>query len=218
MLAFLSPQRQAQILQSISLEPLTSKTITSIEMLRQELEKAREQGFAVSYGEWIEDAAGVAAPILDQEGEVVAALSISGPIQRFKDENVTTYCDEVRRVAARISESMGFARQLEHRNLPGACKMIIQDRIAAQLPAWRERVQRLIKDYGQLKVGDVTVEQIYSGIRGVQINVSDISYIDPQEGIRIRGYYDPGTGRKTAQGEELKLSAGRWDLLPVDGR
>ena len=108
MLAFLSPQRQAQILQSISLEPLTSKTITSIEMLRQELVKAREQGFAVSYGEWIEDAAGVAAPILNQEGEVIAAISISGPIQRFTDENVTAYCDEVRRVAARISESMGF--------------------------------------------------------------------------------------------------------------
>ena len=89
MLAFLPPERQEQILQSISLEPLTSKTITSIEMLRQELEKAREQGFAVSYGEWIEDAAGVAAPILDQEGEVIAAISISGPIQRFTDENVT---------------------------------------------------------------------------------------------------------------------------------
>ncbi len=69
--------------------------------------------------------------------------------------------------------------------------MIIQDRIAAQLPSWRERVQKLVKEYGSYKVGEVTVEQIYSGIRGVQINVSDVSYIDPQEGIRIRGYTIP---------------------------
>jgi citrate synthase len=69
--------------------------------------------------------------------------------------------------------------------------MIIQDKIATMLPAWRERVQNLIKNYGSHKVGDVTVEQIYSGIRGVQVNVSDISYVDPQEGIRIRDYTVP---------------------------
>jgi len=63
--------------------------------------------------------------------------------------------------------------------------MNIHDRIAAQLPAWRERVNRLRKEFGALKVGEVTVEQIYGGIRGVQIQVSDISYVDPLEGIRL---------------------------------
>mgnify|MGYP000386242569 CR=1 FL=1 len=69
--------------------------------------------------------------------------------------------------------------------------MIIYDKINAQLPAWRERVKNLVKNYGGFKVCDVTVEQIYGGIRGVQIQVSDISYVDPPTGIRLRGYTVP---------------------------
>jgi citrate synthase len=96
--------------------------------------------------------------------------------------------------------------------------MIIQDKIAAQLPEWRERVQRLIKNYGNQKVGDVTVEQIYSGIRGVQINVSDVSYVDPQEGIRIRGYTIPELMEKLpkAPGSNYPLAGGIYYLLMTD--
>lgn len=65
---------------------------------------------------------------------------------------------------------------------------ILEERIEAQLPHWRERVNHLRGKSGDFKVCDVTVSQIYSGIRGVQIQVSDISYVDPQKGIRIRGY------------------------------
>ena len=56
--------------------------------------------------------------------------------------------------------------------------MIVHDKIAAELPAWRERVAHLVRDHGDFKVCDVTVEQIYGGIRGVQIQVSDISYVE----------------------------------------
>ncbi len=69
--------------------------------------------------------------------------------------------------------------------------MHIRDRIESQLPEWRERVARLKKDHGSFKIADVTVDQIYGGIRGVPIQVSDISYVDPQEGIRLRGYTIP---------------------------
>lgn len=108
MLAFLSKERQEAIIDLTPLQPLTSKTITDPAALRKEIKKARENGCAVSFGEWVEDAAGVAAPIFDQNGEVVAALSISGPVQRFNKETVAKYCIEVKRVAARISESIGY--------------------------------------------------------------------------------------------------------------
>lgn len=110
MLASLPLARQDAVLLSRPLEPLTSKTITDPEVLRRELKKAREKGFAVSIGEWIEDAAGVAAPIFNQHGEVIAALSISGPTQRFTKETITRYGEEVKQAAARISESMGYSQ------------------------------------------------------------------------------------------------------------
>ena len=110
MLAFLSPKRQADFFRTAELYPLTMQTIVNRQQLMIELQKIRAQGCAVSYGEWIDDAAGVAAPILDQNGEVVAALTISGPILRFNSEKVSQYCQEVKRVAAQISESMGYGR------------------------------------------------------------------------------------------------------------
>lgn len=107
MLAFLPPERQEKILFSSPLVPLTNKTITNPTDMLREIEIVRERGFAISFGEWIEDAAGVAAPIFNQQGEVIAALSISGPIQRFGPENVEKYSIEVKRVAEQISVSLG---------------------------------------------------------------------------------------------------------------
>lgn len=108
MLAFLSPHQQDEYFKTTEMTPLTPMTIIDPQALRLELEKVREVGYAVSYGEWIADAAGVAAPILGQNGEVVAALSISGPIQRFTEEKVQQYGEAAKRVAEQISESMGY--------------------------------------------------------------------------------------------------------------
>lgn len=69
--------------------------------------------------------------------------------------------------------------------------MSIKEKIAEKIPDWRERTNRLIKEHGSFKIADVTVEQIFGGIRGVPIEVSDISYVDPYEGLRLRGYTVP---------------------------
>jgi len=69
--------------------------------------------------------------------------------------------------------------------------MRLYDRISAQLVGWRQRVSHLKEAHGAVKVSDITIEQLYGGIRGVAINVSDISYVDPQEGIRLRGFTVP---------------------------
>jgi IclR family transcriptional regulator, KDG regulon repressor len=108
LLAFMSPKQQDEYLQQVDLQPLTPKTIVDPAVLRRDLKKTREHGSAVSIGEWIEDAAGVAAPIFDASGQVIAALSISGPTSRFTKENINRYCAEVKRVAAQISERMGY--------------------------------------------------------------------------------------------------------------
>jgi citrate synthase len=66
--------------------------------------------------------------------------------------------------------------------------MNIEDKIASKLMQEKERMTRLIKENGAFSVADVTVEQIYTGIRGVPIQVSDVSYVLPNEGLQIRGY------------------------------
>ena len=103
------------------------------------------------------------------------------------------------------------------RQVRGGCETMLYNRISEQLPAWRERVARLMKENGAFKVCDVTVEQIYGGIRGVQIQVSDISYVDPNEGIRLRGMTIPETLEclPKAPGSEFPLLGGLYFLLLV---
>jgi len=97
----------------------------------------------------------------------------------------------------------------------GDCTTILCKKITDQLPAWRERVARLLKEHGSFKVCDVTIDQVYGGIRGVQIQVSDISYVDPLEGIRIRGYTIPELLKvlPRSEGSEFPLAGGLYYML-----
>jgi DNA-binding IclR family transcriptional regulator len=110
-LAFLSEERQKEILDQTVFKALTEKTIIDLETLKTELAKIREQGFAVSVGEWLIDASGVAAPIFNQKSEIEAVLTISGPGQRFTEEKISDYSQQVTRVASQISRDLGFIQR-----------------------------------------------------------------------------------------------------------
>ena len=111
-LAFLPEKEKDEILSRTAFDPLTPMTITDVDKLNKEIEKTRKQGYAVSHGEWILEASGVACPIFDRTGCVIAALTISGPAQRFTKENVTRFIPIVKRVASEISQDMGYIGKL----------------------------------------------------------------------------------------------------------
>jgi citrate synthase len=46
--------------------------------------------------------------------------------------------------------------------------MKLKEKIEAQLPEWRERVRKLVKENGDVIVGEVTVSQVYGGMRDVK--------------------------------------------------
>ncbi|NPV85647.1 MAG: IclR family transcriptional regulator [Anaerolineae bacterium] len=112
-LAFLPVERRDQILHRTQLVPLTPSTIVDPAVLQMEIEKIRRQGYGVSHGEWIADAAGVSAPVFDAGGEIAAALTISGPIQRFTQENVSKYVSLVVEGAKKISFELGYQSEAQ---------------------------------------------------------------------------------------------------------
>ena len=73
----------AAIIPAGKLERLTSKTITSRPRLLIELENVRKKGFAIIIDELEEGLVAVAAPIREDDGRVVGAISISGPSARL---------------------------------------------------------------------------------------------------------------------------------------
>jgi len=95
--------------------------------------------------------------------------------------------------------------------------MILKDKIQEQLPSWRERVRKLIKEKGDVKVGEVTIAQVYGGMRDVKGLVTDISYVDPAEGIRFRGYTIPEVLDKLPKpkGSDMPLAGGLYYLFLV---
>lgn len=68
------------------LESLGKNTITDPVRLRQDLVVIRKQGYAASFGERMEGAGSIAAPVFDHENEAVAVISVCGPVERFRGE------------------------------------------------------------------------------------------------------------------------------------
>jgi citrate synthase len=63
--------------------------------------------------------------------------------------------------------------------------------LAEKIEQFRPRTARLLKEYGDAKIDDVTISQVIGGMRDIKCLVTDISYLDPLEGIRLRGYTIP---------------------------
>lgn len=95
--------------------------------------------------------------------------------------------------------------------------MTINERLAQQLPSWRERITKLAKENGDVRIGEVTVGQILGGMRGVNALVTDISYVDPFEGVMFRGYTIPEVIEKLpkAKNSEYPLAGGLYYLLLI---
>ncbi|MFZ0493861.1 MAG: citrate (Si)-synthase [Acidimicrobiia bacterium] len=71
--------------------------------------------------------------------------------------------------------------------------MALKEALERKIEEWRPRTTRLLKEFGDVKVSDVTISQAIGGARGVRCLVTDISYLDPNEGIRFRGHTIPET-------------------------
>ncbi len=68
---------------------------------------------------------------------------------------------------------------------------IIKDRFKAKADATGTEIKELLKEHGNKKIGEVTLSQIYQGMRGMTGLVTETSLLDAQEGIRFRGYTIP---------------------------
>jgi DNA-binding IclR family transcriptional regulator len=85
-LAFLPAEEQERYLKERDLTPMTETTIVDPVQLRAELALVRERGYAVSLQERQAGAASVAAPILDRDQRPIAAISVCGPVERFREQ------------------------------------------------------------------------------------------------------------------------------------
>jgi len=91
----------------------------------------------------------------------------------------------------------------------------LKEKLYKKILEHRPRITKLLKDYGEKVIGEVTVEQAIGGMRGIKSLITDISYLDPYEGIRYRGYTLPEVLQKLpkAEGAEMPYVEGLYYLL-----
>ena len=90
------------------LKRATRDTIVDRTRLLAELGEIRRTGISVSCGAWEPGVDGIAAPIHDATGNVVAGVGISGPAMRLRQKDRTRYGRLVAETAAKISQGLGF--------------------------------------------------------------------------------------------------------------
>ncbi len=90
-----------------------------------------------------------------------------------------------------------------------------KERFKTQADTVATEIKELIKEHGNKKIGEVTLSQIYQGMRGMTGLVTETSLLDAQEGIRFRGYSIPELQQKLpkAQGGTEPLPEGLFHLM-----
>lgn len=107
LLAYLQEDAKEEILKQ-NFKSYTSSTITNSDILRQELFKIKKLGFCYIENEFIDGIVSISAPIRDYNKNVIAAVSLVGPIQRINGDKSQKYIQKVINTAKQISQEMGY--------------------------------------------------------------------------------------------------------------
>jgi IclR family acetate operon transcriptional repressor len=94
------------IIAAAGLPARTQKTITDLDSLLAELQRIRQRGYAIDDEEEEEGVRCLAVPVRDPAGQVVAAMSISGPAGRLDNARMRTLIPQLQRVSAMLTAAL----------------------------------------------------------------------------------------------------------------
>lgn len=107
MLAALTEDAISQKLHRIGMPRLTEHTIVDPDALLADLTLVRKRGWAIDNEEQADGMRCVGAAVYNEHGEVIGAISVSGPIVRITEERLGELGPMVKRAAAEITERVG---------------------------------------------------------------------------------------------------------------
>lgn len=107
LITYMSPTQKSEILKNMTFEQLTPYTTIDPDLFYEELELTKSRGYSVSESERVEGVSCVAAPIFGVKGEILGALTISGPSTRFSEEKIHEHAELLIKTTNQISQAMG---------------------------------------------------------------------------------------------------------------
>lgn len=93
-----------------------AQTEINLARLNNQLETVRKVRYALSHGEWMADASGVAIPVMDPSGRPIGSISVSGPTSRLSDPNrLNEIIDALLQVRQRLETQTGLSGSVRPR-------------------------------------------------------------------------------------------------------
>jgi DNA-binding IclR family transcriptional regulator len=111
LMAHLSDDDVTELLKKYPLSAMTKRTVTDETLVRERLKLIRSQGYYIDREEAIEGITGIAAPVRDFSGEVVAGVGVGFISSAEDDKGVKRIVRETLRTAAAVSRAMGYIEQ-----------------------------------------------------------------------------------------------------------
>jgi len=109
LLTSLSKEEINKILSKGKLQRFTEKTITNKKLLKAEVNKVKKQGFALDLGEYEKDVFCIATSVLNYQGKIIGAISVSLPYYRLDSKTKLNNIKEfVIQKGKKISTQMGY--------------------------------------------------------------------------------------------------------------
>jgi len=115
LMAYLREGDWDRIIAKEGLKRYTPNTISDVKKLKAHLREIRKRGYAFSDQEVDRDVRAVAAPILNGVGELVAGLSVAGPVYRINKKQISSCAKLVMQYAQKISNKLGSISRNEIR-------------------------------------------------------------------------------------------------------
>ena len=110
-LSYLPEDTRERIIDSMELKPMTNRTIVSKKILREQLIKIRNDGYAIDDEENVIGVRCIAAPIRNHRGEVSCCVGISAPSMRMELNIFPEFIKIVKDVAVEISTEFGYVEK-----------------------------------------------------------------------------------------------------------
>ncbi|MFC1664815.1 IclR family transcriptional regulator [Pseudomonadota bacterium] len=108
LMAYKSPEEVENILDDFPLAAFTEHTTTSRQVYLQQLIKVKDQGYAFSVSDVTDGSSALAAPVMDQTGNITAVIAIRGPEMRLTREKGTQLLGRLKQTTSAITTELSY--------------------------------------------------------------------------------------------------------------
>ncbi len=106
LLAYQTPRVVESIIEKTGLPRVTPNTVTDRAALLDMLERVRSQGYAIDLEEQEEDVCCLATPVFTPDGQILAAMSISGPASRLNQRRLNNLIPHIKNIAGALGRTI----------------------------------------------------------------------------------------------------------------